>query len=209
MSSQQSIHRGQENYFPNHPFRWFIADTHFGHAAMLKYEPMRKAWGTTAVEVDNAMIEAWNRIVQPDDHVLHLGDFSFGSTEAFAAFRRALHGYVVLLRGNHDRGPRASELAGFTQFRTIQFEDPVIGKVICRHNPMKFTTPEIEQADTLLCGHLHSSVHRGYPGELQQKLRCLSIEVLPSAPGPLSLAELRTLAPGGAVDTSAFPKVTG
>ena len=175
------------------PFVWFISDTHLGHARMFEYEPVRQTWGATPDDVDRAMVEAWNRVVQPDDYVLHLGDFSFGSADQFAAFRDLLHGRIALLRGNHDRGPRAAVAAGFAMFKRLEWDDPLMGRVVARHDPAKFTADEVERAAVLLCGHLHSAEHRSAPEAVAKKLWCLSVEVLPTAPGPLSLAALQTM----------------
>jgi calcineurin-like phosphoesterase family protein len=174
-------------------FVWFIADTHLGHGRMFEYEPVRQTWGATPDDVDRAMVEAWNRAVQPGDCVLHLGDFSFGSPDQFAAFRGLLHGRIALLRGNHDRGPRAAVAAGFTMFQHLEWDDPLMGRVVARHDPAKFTADEVERAAVLLCGHLHSAAHRSAPDAMAKKLWCLSVEVLPTAPSPLSLSGLQTM----------------
>ncbi len=59
-----------------------ISDTHFYHKNILEFEPCRSA----PMKIDGFddheewMIENWNNVVQPDDVVLHLGDFAFRQT---------------------------------------------------------------------------------------------------------------------------------
>ncbi len=53
---------------------FFTADTHFGHASILKHctRPF-----TSVDEMDSALIENWNSIVSRKDSVYILGDFAF------------------------------------------------------------------------------------------------------------------------------------
>lgn len=80
---------------------WFTADTHFGHANIIKYCNRPFA---SAREMDEALIERWNSRVQPNDTVWHLGDFGFYKTrdELKSVFDR-LNGNKYLITGNHDR----------------------------------------------------------------------------------------------------------
>ena len=68
---------------------WFISDTHFYHANIIRY--CNRPWnngkddaGNIVVTKDNVeqmnneMVRRWNSIVSKDDIVWHLGDFSFG-----------------------------------------------------------------------------------------------------------------------------------
>ena len=76
---------------------FLTADTHFGHANIIKYckRPFSDVHG-----MDVALIERWNAVVNDDDTVFHLGDVGF------ADFRTAvwqLNGTIILIRGNHDK----------------------------------------------------------------------------------------------------------
>ena len=55
--------------------KWFIADTHFSHANIIKYAGRPFA---TVEEMDRALIENWNKCVGEDDQVLFLSDFGLG-----------------------------------------------------------------------------------------------------------------------------------
>lgn len=51
--------------------------------------------------MDATLIQNWNAVVGPEDHVYHLGDFSFGPPENYL---RRLNGRIFFVMGNHDRG---------------------------------------------------------------------------------------------------------
>jgi calcineurin-like phosphoesterase family protein len=55
-----------------------------------------------AKEMTDAMIANYNRIVQPDDLVYHLGDFAFGQTSYVINCLRRLNGKIKFIWGNHD-----------------------------------------------------------------------------------------------------------
>ena len=52
----------------------YISDLHFGHDEVIPHDrrPFRDV-----LEMDQVMIERWNRNVQPQDHVYIVGDFAF------------------------------------------------------------------------------------------------------------------------------------
>jgi len=77
---------------------WFISDTHFQHKNILK-------WGrnfSSTEEMDELMIENWNKVVKKGDKVYHLGDVFFGSKETFPKLWSRLNGSKRLIIGNHD-----------------------------------------------------------------------------------------------------------
>ncbi len=78
---------------------WFISDTHFGHANIIRYCARPFA---TVTEMDAALIATWNEAVAPDDEVWHLGDFCFRNPRAPSSYLSRLHGRKHLVWGNHD-----------------------------------------------------------------------------------------------------------
>jgi calcineurin-like phosphoesterase family protein len=76
-----------------------IADTHFGHSNIIKYEPVLRPF-TTISEHDEALVEYWNETVKPADTVWHLGDVLFGAHNSGTLKR--LNGIKKLVMGNHD-----------------------------------------------------------------------------------------------------------
>lgn len=80
---------------------YFISDTHFGHANIIKYcnRPFKNE-----AEMNQSIISNWNSRVKDDDIVYHLGDFCFGRNDYhFDAFFNQLKGKIIFIKGNHDK----------------------------------------------------------------------------------------------------------
>ncbi len=78
---------------------FFVSDTHFGHANIIKYCQRPYA---TVQEMNDSLIENWNRIVKPNDVVWHLGDFAFMQINPFTDVLKRLNGQINVVLGNHD-----------------------------------------------------------------------------------------------------------
>ena len=78
---------------------WFISDTHFNHANVIRYcnRPFKSVG-----EMNQTIINNWNSVVSDEDTVFFLGDFIFGKYEDFANFTKALKGHKHFIIGNHD-----------------------------------------------------------------------------------------------------------
>lgn len=78
---------------------YFTADTHFGHGNVIQYEhrPFQ-----TAKEMDEALIQNWNRKVSPEDVIYILGDFTLKGPQQANSLLARLQGRKYLIRGNHD-----------------------------------------------------------------------------------------------------------
>ncbi len=79
---------------------WFVSDLHFGHAAVIEH--CKRPWWNVK-DMDEALIENWNRVVGVKDDVWILGDVSFHRTPDTLTILRALRGKLWLVRGNHDK----------------------------------------------------------------------------------------------------------
>lgn len=79
---------------------FFISDTHFSHRAIIKYSTRTFS---SVDEMDETMIDNWNKLVKPTDTVWHLGDFSFARGGALEEILRRLNGSINLCPGNHDK----------------------------------------------------------------------------------------------------------
>jgi len=77
---------------------WLTSDTHFGHDNIRVHchRPF-----DSVEEMDETIIENWNRLIDKTDLVYHLGDFAWRGREKY--YRKALNGRIILIRGNHDR----------------------------------------------------------------------------------------------------------
>jgi len=82
-------------------FDYIVADTHFRHTNM-NNKPSRKiiARKNGYSKFDEYLIDTWNKTVNEDDNILHLGDFAFRDGYQNA---KELKGNITLLIGNHDK----------------------------------------------------------------------------------------------------------
>ena len=73
---------------------FFSSDTHFCHNQPFLYEPR----GFQSVEeMNEAIIERWNKVVKQDDVVYHLGDIMLNDNiKGIECFRR-LNGQIFLI----------------------------------------------------------------------------------------------------------------
>lgn len=79
---------------------FLTADTHFNHPLMLT--ACNRPYGNV-YEMNEALIQNWNSVVNPQDTVWHLGDFAMKSNaREIAEFFYALNGRKHLIIGNHD-----------------------------------------------------------------------------------------------------------
>lgn len=148
---------------------WFISDTHFGHANIIKY--CRSHFASLA-DMEGHIIALWNETVKPQDLVYHLGDFAW-KTEDAKRVRPLLNGSIRLIVGNHDDIP---SLAAAGLFQRIylwrQFSDEGF---TASHIPMR--------RDQLRHGamNLHGHVHGNLEG-LEGFHRDMSVESIGYAP---------------------------
>lgn len=91
---------------------YVIADTHFGHRNIIKFESEARPFATIE-DHDAELVALWNATVSKGDIVWHLGDVLFGGA-AFAILPR-LNGTKKLVMGNHDRYPLTRYLEYFTK----------------------------------------------------------------------------------------------
>lgn len=83
------------------PNIYFISDMHFHHENIIDFAN-RPFFSVD--EMNKKMIENWNSVVQNDDTVYHLGDFSMKSNkEEVNKILKQLNGTKILIKGNHDK----------------------------------------------------------------------------------------------------------
>ncbi len=114
---------------------FFISDTHFGHANMLKflnYDGTRMRPFDSIEELDELMIQNWNDMVKATDKIYHLGDVCFRSGNADQILQR-LNGDKILVKGNHDR----FQLGKYAKyFRDIRGTFHIDGNYLLGHFPI-------------------------------------------------------------------------
>lgn len=86
--------------------KWFIGDTHFFHANILKFtdkDGKRIRPFSSLDEMHEVIIQNWNSVVKPNDYVYHLGDVTFQYHKPFQELMYRLNGDKRLIVGNHDK----------------------------------------------------------------------------------------------------------
>jgi len=78
--------------------RFFTSDLHFSHRNVINYckRPYKDV-----TEMNNAIVQEWNRVVGPDDIVYILGDVSL-NPKVVEEWVPKLNGVLYLIHGNHD-----------------------------------------------------------------------------------------------------------
>lgn len=93
--------------------RFFISDTHFGHARIneLAGRPF-----DSVEEMNEYIIDRWNAAVGVHDQVFHLGDVALGSLAESLPILSRLNGQKFLVAGNHDRVFKGNKPAYIERF---------------------------------------------------------------------------------------------
>lgn len=78
---------------------YFTADLHFGHENIIKQ--CKRPFNNVG-QMDSELIKNWNSVINTDDEVYILGDFTMKSAHAAHGYFSALNGKKYLIAGNHD-----------------------------------------------------------------------------------------------------------
>ena len=144
--------------------RYYIADCHFYHRNLLTEMDNR---GFESVEqMNEVMIEKWNKKVHAHDEVIILGDLSLGSGQETNQILRRLKGKLYLIRGNHD--DRYLKDKNFDDSRFVWIKDYAEihdnkRKIVLMHYPIFCYNGQFRRgADGtpltyMLHGHIHKS----------------------------------------------------
>lgn len=158
---------------------WFISDTHFKHANILKFtnydgDPVRPGFKDVD-EMDEFMIQRWNDVVKPHDKIYHLGDVIFGKNETAAdVLLGRLNGKKRLILGNHDNYFPISLYAKHFEKILVQWRPST--EVIFSHYPL-----HIGVDDPKIKKNVHGHVHRTR-NEISEKHINISVEMTDYAP---------------------------
>lgn len=132
---------------------FLISDTHFGHANILTFKnddgtPVRDF--SSLEEMNETMVECWNKTVSPEDKVYHLGDVLFTKKWLDLIMPR-LNGTKVLIKGNHDTLKLSQYQQYFKDVRAVW----VLDKLVLSHIPIH---PEsLSRWRANVHGHLHGN----------------------------------------------------
>lgn len=78
---------------------WFTSDTYFFNSDILEilYRPF-----DDIIDMNEYIVEQWNKIIKPRDIVYHLGNFGVGSKKDLSSILKRLNGRINLLVGSED-----------------------------------------------------------------------------------------------------------
>ena len=113
---------------------FLISDTHFSHkniCSFTKNDGSKLRPFDNVEEMDELMIENWNKTVSPIDKVYHLGDVAINRNGLKILER--LNGKKVLIKGNHDIFPLKDYLPHFYDIRAYHILDK---NMILSHIPI-------------------------------------------------------------------------
>jgi calcineurin-like phosphoesterase family protein len=173
---------------------FLTSDSHFGHVGVTKFLAPNgvdklRPWDTIE-EMDEALIENWNKVVRPQDKVYHLGDVVI-NRRALPTLAR-LNGTKILIKGNHD----VFRLEEYTPyFKDVRGSGELAGYVLT-HIPIH--PQSLERWKGNFHGHLHAhSVLMQDPGEYAKCIiknpsyLCVSVEQTNFTPISLEEAKKR------------------
>lgn len=154
---------------------YFTSDLHFGHRAIINYNPSsRLQFGNTVEEMDNGIITAWNAIVNHEDTIYILGDISFHKATRTLEILKSLKGNKILIVGNHDqravKNPEfCKQFSEIHQYLEVKFEN--IKFVMSHYNMANWNG--MRYGSIMLHGHLHGA----HNGLVDQNCRCMDVGV--------------------------------
>jgi calcineurin-like phosphoesterase family protein len=162
---------------------FFTSDTHFGDSDFLT---LTRDNGTLLREfpsveaMDDFIVQQWNSVVRPQDHIYHLGDVAMKRTDIATVGR--CNGHKRLIRGNHDIYKTKDYLPFFEEImghRKIEY-------FIFTHAPWH---PYCLRHDWInIHGHVHNNVAQGHFGP-----RYYNISTEVTDYRPLALEELKQM----------------
>lgn len=82
---------------------FFTSDSHFGHFNVAKL--CNRPYSSRS-EMNQCLIDNWNKVVPEDGIVIHCGDFMLSHKVGYKEYSKyinKLNGTIYLTRGNHDR----------------------------------------------------------------------------------------------------------
>lgn len=162
---------------------FYTADQHFGYEDVIRTTSRPFA---SVKEMDEALINNWNRVVSDEDTVYLIGDLGGYCTPFPAQQLGRLRGHKHLIRGNHDTCiPNQQLLLDYFETVTdfLEIDDGDRHITMC-HYPLVYI-----QGGCMIHGHLHNTkkeVHR----ILQELPRVLNAGVDLNNYRPVTLQQL-------------------
>lgn len=163
---------------------FFTADTHLDHTRIID---LSKRPFKSRDEMNETIIENWNRVVHPQDTVYHLGDFAFARVDRATQLLRILNGHKHLIHGNHD-DDHVVKARGWASSRPYyRLRKAIQTSIILFHYPVEIWDRR-HHGSIHLFGHIH-----GVPLEQSHELRH-DVGVDANNFTPVSIDTIKTIA---------------
>lgn len=131
---------------------FITSDQHWGHANFLSFKDdegnLIRPFSCVE-EIDQLMIDNWNKVVRRNDKVYQLGDLCFSNRDLDRIMPQ-LNGEKVFIRGNHDKLKLAQYAKYFKDIRGSHRLDDMI----LSHIPLH--PASLERSKGCIHGHIHS-----------------------------------------------------
>lgn len=175
---------------------FITSDSHFGHANILSFTiddkgTLLRPGFKDVTHMDETMVERWNSVVRPQDHVYHLGDVAM--KRALVPIVRRLNGHKRLVFGNHDIYDYREYIeAGFEKVMGMR----VLDGIIMTHIPIH--PDNLQRFKLNVHGHIHAydvtyeDAPPGWPAERKKDHRYLNVCVEKTNYTPISLEEIKS-----------------
>jgi len=157
-----------------------ISDNHFGHSNILGFKredgsPLRSF--SCVEEMDQHMVDRWNSVVRPQDHVYNLGDVAM--KKKYIETVRRCNGHKRLVRGNHDIYPTKEYMKYFDEIYGVR----VLDGLIFSHIPLH--PDSLGRFKANIHGHVHA-LPQGFFGPRYYNVSCEAVDYT-----PVSLEDLK------------------
>lgn len=149
--------------------RLYIADLHYGHKNALAFDnrPYKNI-----DEMNDALINNWNAVVQPGDICYVLGDMFWCKCDEAIAVLDNLNGEKFLIKGNHDRCNDSRFVKKFVKVTDyMEVEDGEKHIVLCHYPIPCFKNHYYGWY------HLYGHVHNSFEYQMMQHDRYLMREL--------------------------------
>lgn len=147
------------------------SDNHFFHSNIIKFLPSRKVFNSCD-EMNEAMINNWNSVVQPNDNVFNLGDMFFtNDINKIKSVISRLNGNIHLIYGNHDKILKKNNLF---KTQTEYLEIKHNGKnIILFHYPIE-NWNKMHYGSIHLHGHAHGTTKTSINNRIDVGVDCFN-----------------------------------
>lgn len=139
---------------------YFTSDLHLGHSNVLKLcnRPFE-----TIEEMDEYIIDKWNKKVTNNDTVYMLGDIMFRNKKPPEEYLSRLKGKKHLIRGNHDRTwmKKVDVDKYFLSNENLVFMSDGKHRITMCHYPM-MSWPHMSTDGYMIHGHIHGNTNADY-----------------------------------------------